>query len=128
MTKNLCKDLRDCSIYFPCSYFITGFSKSSQIQQCQNDFVFNENSQECVKPTTREDFQCLLMSNKASLRSNIDLTQASPIKPDFVTKSPISNELITVFEQSFSICQEMKVNSICHFHDKKFRFEGLTKL
>jgi len=101
MTKNLCKDLRDCSIFFPCSYFITGFSKSSQIQQCQNDFVFNENSQECVKPTTREDFQCLLVSNKASLRSNIELTQASSIKPDFVTKSPISNELITVFEQSF---------------------------
>jgi hypothetical protein len=101
MTKNFCKDLRDCSIYFPCSYFITGFSSSPQIQQCQTDFVFDENKQMCVKPQSRDDFQCLLASNKVSLRSNINATQTTTIKSNIVTHSTLANELITIYEQSF---------------------------
>ena len=101
MTKNFCKDLRDCSIYFPCSYFITGFSNSPQIQQCQTNFVFDENKQMCVKPQSRDDFQCLLASNKVSLRSNINATKTSTIKSNIVTHSTLPNELITFYEQSF---------------------------
>ena len=101
MTKNFCKDLRDCSIYFPCSYFITGFSSSPQIKQCQTNFVFDENKQMCVKPQSRDDFQCLLALNKVSFRSNINATQTSTFKSSIVTHSTLPNELITIYEKSF---------------------------
>ena len=98
MAKNFCKDLRDCTIYFPCSYFITGFASTVQIQQCQVDFVFDEARQECVQPRTREDFQCLLMAKTAPIDSN-SLTVTA--YPKATTQSTLSNEFITNYEQSF---------------------------
>ena len=57
--KSLCKDLRDCQVYFPCSFFITGFGDQELIEQCKNDLVFDENKQECVQPHSQADLDCL---------------------------------------------------------------------
>ena len=105
MAKNFCKDLRDCTIYFPCSYFLTGFSNTLQIQQCQTDFVFDEIRQECVQPTTREDFQCLLTSKVTPIFSSKLMVSTKIPKVTSTQRSTfqntLSNEFITNYEKSF---------------------------
>jgi chitinase len=62
---NLCRDLRDCQVYFPCSMFLNDITQQ-QIQQCSSDYIFNEQRQECIEPETIEDLQCLLTSKYSS--------------------------------------------------------------
>ncbi len=60
--KKYCKDLRDCQTYFPCTFWTgTAHFDIKLIKQCEPEFVFDEARQECVKPTTKEDFDCLFL-------------------------------------------------------------------
>jgi hypothetical protein len=100
--KSFCKDFRDCQVYFPCSYFITGYGDSPLIQKCQTDFVFDEDKQECVQPTKREDFECLLGSKFPSAyveedddddnESEEDINQS---KDNGIITKPLSKIFIT---------------------------------
>ena len=125
MEKNLCKDLRDCSIYFPCAYFFTGIIESLQIQQCPADFVFDENKQECAQPTTREDFQCLLMSNRVANVAH-STTTSQPFSSH--AQSTLSNELITIYEKSFgasSVSNKSLMKKINFPRDSKKQYSSL---
>ena len=75
--KKLCKDLRDCQVYFPCSFFITGFGDQTLIKQCGNGLVFDENRQECVQPNSQEDLDCLFSKYSAKFSEDLEIENVS---------------------------------------------------
>ena len=104
--------MRDCQVYFPCSYFLTGFTSTSLIKQCLNDNVFDEDKQECVPPATKEDFDCLLITKplpsfddeeeEATDKKSTEKAETISKSISRVTKqTTLSNEFITNFERNF---------------------------
>ncbi|UJR15986.1 hypothetical protein I4U23_002905 [Adineta vaga] len=51
LKQSYCRDLRDCQTYFPCAVFSSGFSYLYVIKRCQNEQIFDETKQKCVKNT-----------------------------------------------------------------------------
>jgi hypothetical protein len=78
------------------------------IKQCLNDYVFDEDKQDCVPPATKEDYECLLITkplpnfDEEEEVTSKQTTESVSKKISRVTKqSTLSNELITNFERNF---------------------------
>jgi hypothetical protein len=80
-----CKDLRNCQLYFPCSFFYTGKFDDTKVLSCDGNKVFNEEKQECVEPLTKEELECLLESSIADIREPPPVSKKNePYSPQFI--------------------------------------------
>ena len=101
----MCRDLRDCQIYFPCSFFVTGYLYPPTIQQCPNDLIFSEEKQQCVQPTKKEDFACLV-SSKYSTKAASSVKEISrKVRPKTTTAADLDRDESTEEAES----QEFKL-------------------
>lgn len=96
----MCRDLRNCQVYFPCKFFIgTESVNQESVKQCQNNYVFDETMQQCVKAESLEDFECILLSR--FLDDSDELTTILPaLQNNAITSTDSKSELDETFEKS----------------------------
>ena len=96
------------------------------VQQCETDFIFDETKQECAKPTTKEDFDCLFLLENKSKMMDSKLETFKLIGrnlSDFMVANISHDEKISTFVATNRFQQLNKNNQILETTDYEYSDE-----
>lgn len=125
--KKMCKDLRNCQIYFPCSFFysLDKFDEN-EIKQCGENQVFNEDKQACAEPVGKEEVECLLISNLINNENMQEIMKAMEL--DTNSSTTASTTTTTSTKRSTSVMGRMMKKSNNQEYDDRLYAEMVKSL